>query len=434
MKPTSKQQRGLARVQLPQRDQVELQMLSLDEMLEKGHRARIVWRYAESIDLSDLYADINAVEGQAGRPPIDPRILFALWLLATLDGVSSAREVDRRSREHIPSMWICGNVKVNYHTLSDFRSQNGELLERLLIDSIGTLLHEDLITLETLAQDGMRVRASAGSSSFRRQCTLEQCLSEAESHLEQLKREQAADPDADSKRSRAAAERAARERLERIKRATETLEELRERRKQGGNQSKSEPRASTTDPEATNMKMGDGGFRPAFNVQFASDGESRLVVGVDVSNSGSDRGKMAPLHQEVCENYDVCPQDYLVDGGFTSQGDITQLETKGTRVIGPISREAQQLAAGKDPYAARAKESEQMGRFRSRMKTAEAKAKSKQRAGIAEFPNADCRNRGLTQFRVRGLVKVKAQALWNVLAFNLMRMLDLGYLETVMSN
>ena len=419
-----------------------MQFLSLDQWLDKDHRARVVWLYAESIDLSELYDAIKATDDSVGRDPIDPRILFALWMLATIEGYSSARRLAKLTTESIPYMWICGGVSVNHHRLSDFRVEHGDLLERVMIDSIAVLMKQELITLNVVAQDGMRVRASASSSSFRREPTLDECLAEAEKHLEEIKKQAEEDAGGDNRRQQAAAERAARERLERMTAAKEELADLKNKRQAStSGKKRSEPRASTTDPEARRMKMGDNGFRPAMNVQFASDGDARIIIGVDVSNQGSDQGLMAPMYEQIVSDYGKSPADYLVDGGFTKKEDIDQLDAAGTTVYGSLANEKKQLEEGKDPYAPKPRDSEAVQRFRARMGTEAGQAMYSRRAGIAEFPNADCRNRSLTQFRVRGLVKAKAQTLWHVLAFNFMRMRNLrcplreqSYLEVLMAN
>lgn len=435
MNKTPRQQRGDARVKHPERNQVQMQFLSLDQWLDKDHRARIVWQYAESVDLSELYDRIKATSGNVGRNAIDPRILFALWLLATIEGFTSARRLAELTTRDIPYMWICGGVSVNYHRLSDFRVDHGELLERIMVDSIGVLLHQKLVTLQCVAQDGMRVRASAGASSFRRGKTLDECLAQAEEHLEKLKEQQDEDSDGGNRRAKAAAERAARERLERIVRAKEELASLNERRKKNRtDKTTKEARASTTDPEAQRMKMPDGGFRPAFNVQFATDSDSRLIIGVDVVQAGGDQGQMAPMHQSLCDAYDTIPDDYLIDGGFTVKADVVEVEKRGTRVYGALANVQKQLDEGKNPYEAKRGDAAEMAAFRARMGTEEAQKKYAQRAGIAEFPNAECRNRGLNQFRVRGLIKAKAQTMWHALAHNFNRLCHLEYLEAVMAS
>ncbi|WP_182871481.1 transposase [Rhodopirellula sp. JC639] len=442
MPETYRTQRGKARTQRPERNQVEMQLLSLDQLIDAEHRVRVIWQYVESLDLSELYRPIKATVDNVGRNPVDPQILFALWLFATIEGLSSARKLDELTKRDLPYMWICGGVSVNYHLLSDFRVDHGDLLDRILTDSITVLLRNDLITLETIGQDGMRVRASAGSGSFRTQDGLKKAHQVAKEHVDRLK-ENDQDPGENERRRVAAQKRAAREKLERIEAAQLEMEDMQEKYKKrgGGKAQRSEPRASTTDPEARRTKMGDGGTRPAMNVQFASDGDAKMIVGVDVTSQGSDNGLMKPMYDEVVDRYSVTPKEYLVDGGFTKNDDITHLEQQGTAVLAPLYGEKKQLDAGKDPYAARASESDEMAAHRARMGTPEAKERYQRRSAIAEFPNADCRNRNLTQFRVRGLIKAKAQTLWHVLAFNLLRMRNLycplrekSYLEVVMGS
>ena len=229
MKKTTQQQRGEARTKVPQRSQVETQFLSLDQWLDLDHRVRIVCQYVESLDLTELYQSIKATHHSVGRDAIDPRILFALWLFATIEGLSSARRIDELTRRDIASMWICGGVPVNCHRLSDFRTQYGELLERTVTDSIAVLIHQGLITLKTVAQDGMRVRDSASSSSFRQDATLKAALHEAEDHVEKVRQQQAEETDGGDRRRAAARERAAREKQERIAAAREELKEIQQR-------------------------------------------------------------------------------------------------------------------------------------------------------------------------------------------------------------
>lgn len=420
-----------ARVKRPERQQVEWRPWALDQLLPEDHRARIVWRYVDSLDLSPLYASIRAVEGVPGRDAVDPKILMALWMFAIIESVSSARQVARLCQESVPYMWICGGVGVNYHLLSDFRTAHGEFLDQLLTDTVATLIHQDLVTLEDVAQDGMRVRAHAGASSFRRQKTLEECRDEARQHVAELREESEDETktDASQARRQAAQMRAATEREQRIEQALEELEQLKEQKEKRKKGSGNDARCSTTDPEARKMKMADGGYRPAYNVQFATDGDARIIVSVDVTNSGSDRGQMAPMHEDVCQRYGKTPEVYEVDCGFATKEDITTVEQRGSKVLAPVHGEERMRANGTDPHARQPGDTDEMFRFRQRMATEEAQEKYKQRSSIAEFPNAECRNRGLHQFRVRGLKKVKTVALWYAITFNFMRMLNLGCLE-----
>lgn len=427
------QQRGSARTQRPERTQVSMRFHSLEQMVDENHRVRLVWQYCETLDLSSIYNEIKATHSNRGRTPIDPRILFCLWFFATIEGITSARRLAELTTRDFVYMWICGGVSVNHHTLSDFRSGHGELLNRLLIDSIAVLVKEGLITLESIGQDGMRVRASAGKSSFRSQPTLERLQAEAEDYLKELNERAKQGEQAATQAEQAAQEKAARERLERIKAAQENLQKLERRRKEKrSRKGKSVPRGSTTDPEAVRMKMGDGGFRPAYNVQFASDSATRIVVAMDVNNQGSDQGQMLPIYNFVCTTYEVTPENFLVDGGFTKKSDIEVLERNGTKVYGALPNVEKQIEAGKDPYAKKPGDSEAMAEFRARMGTPEAQEIYSARASIAEFPNAECRNRGLQQFRVRGIEKTTAQALWHVLVNNFHRFKNLDFLPVLM--
>jgi len=408
---------GPKRMRYATRDQVEFQQCSLDELLPEDHEARIVWNYVCGLDLSELTGQIQAVEGGPGQAPADPRILTALWLYATLRGVGSARELNRLCQDRTPYRWICGGVSMNYHTLSDFRTQHGDLLDRLLTESVAALMAEGLVTLDRVAQDGMKVRASAGAASFRRQPTLEQALAQAEEQLRQLKQELDADPAASRTRGQAARQRAAEERMERIRAALDQLPKIAEGKKP---KDRDKARASTTDADSRVMKMGDGGFRPAYNIQFATATDSQVITGVDATNAGSDQGQLAPMVEQHKERYDEPPKEALVDGGFVKKADIDEVSPPqgGTVVYSPVmaSKDPE-----RDPHTPRDDDSPAVAEWRQRMATDEAKAIYRERASTAECVNALARNRGLQQFRVRGLQKVRAVALWYALAHNMMR-------------
>lgn len=408
---------GRPRVQRANRHQVVLRTVALDALVAEDHQARLVWQYVEGLDLGPLYAAIRAVEGHAGRTAIDPKILMALWLYATLDGVGAARQLERLCRDHVAYQWICGGVSVNYHTLSDFRTAQPGLLDDLLTRSVATLMHEELVTLHRVAQDGMRVRASAGAGSFRRRKTLEQCRVEAEEQVAALQKDLDADPGGASKRQQAARRRAARERSERIRRALEELEDVESKKKPA---EKDKARASTTDPQARVMKMGDGGFRPAQNVQFATDTDSQVITAVEVVNTGSDQGQMGPMVEQHQDRYAKVPEEILVDGGFAKGEDIEKVSSpeRGTKVYAPVQNPKKH---SRDPHVPRPGDSEAIAEWRRRMGTPEGKAIYKERASTAECVNAIARNRGLRQFLVRGLAKVRAVVLWFALAHNLMR-------------
>jgi len=407
--------RATARVRIPVRDQVEMVMAALDSFLPEDHQARTVWAFVEKQDLSALYDRIRATEDRPGRTPIDPRLLMALWLNATLDGVGAARELARRCVEELGYRWLCGGVSVNYHTLSDFRVNHAEFLDELLTRDVAVLMHEGLATLARVAQDGMRVRASAGASSYRRPPTLKQCLQDAQAQVEVLRKE--AQSTSGTPRVRAARERAARERHERVERALAKSEQIQAKKPQ---KEREKVRVSTTDPEVPVMKMGDGGFRPAANVEFATDTGSQIITGVDVTGRGSDQGEMAPMVEQHQERYDAYPGAILVDGGFAKKEDIDTVSTpgKGCMVYAPVPKPKD---AQRDRFEPLADDSAAVAEWRRRMGTHEAQQIYKERASTAECVNAIARNRGLRQFTVRGLRKIKAVVLWYVLAHNLMR-------------
>ena len=419
-------------MRLPERRPITWRDTSLEQMLDDNHVVRTIWTYVDSLDLSTLYENIKAVEGGVGRDAVDPRILLALWMFATIEGISSARQLDRLCTRDIPYMWICGDVGVNDHLLSDFRSNQADFMDELLTATVASLMSQGLVTLNMVAQDGMRVRASAGTDSFRRGETLQKHHDAAKAQVERLRAEaegESGQSGRSESQTQAARQRAADEKLERIELALKELEKLQQQKEKRKKGTDKKARCSTTDPQARVMKMGDGGFRPAYNVQFATDGDARIIVGVDLTNSGSDRGQMGPMQTQISERYGMVPKRYLVDCGFATKDDITSAELAGSMVYAPIHGEAKMLKDGNDPYERKKTDSDAMFAFRQRMKTEPAKDRYKKRAPIAEFPNALCRNHGLHQFRVRGQARARAVSLLHALVINFQRALTMGWLN-----
>lgn len=401
------------------RTQVLLRPVDLEGLLPEDHRARIVWAYVEGLDLTPLYQPIQAVEGEAGRPATDPKILLALWLYATLEGVGAARALDRLCTTHVAYQWLCGGVPMNYHTLADFRTAHGAFLDTLLTQGVAALLAQGLVTLERVAQDGVRVRASAGAASFRRRKTLEGCLAEAEAQVQTLRVELEADPGATTTRQRAARERAARERQAQVARALAQLPALEAKKKPD---ERLKARASTTDPEARVMKLADGGYRPAYNLQFATDTGAQVIVGVDATNAGTDHGQLAPMVDQLEARHAEAPGAMLVDGGFATKEDIAAVSDR-TTVYAPVQKPKDPT---RDPHAPLPTDTPAVAAWRERMGTPEAQALYKERAATAECVNAQARNRGLRSLPVRGLAKVRVIALWYAVAHNLARAIALG--------
>ena len=425
-------QQGEARLQQPNRQQVELRASDLESLLGPDHRARLVWGYVEQQDLSRLIDGVKARGSNPGRAAIDPRILFALWLYATLEGVGSGRELARLTREHDGYRWICGGVSVNYHALNDFRSGNEALMDEVLTANVAALAAAGAIRLQRVAQDGIRVRANAGAGSFRRRKSLKQHLAEAGELVAGIKARGQADPAGASRRAQAARERAAREREQRIQAALEQLPQVEAARQRKGKKAE-DARASTTDPEARVMKMGDGGWRPAYNVQFASTCEDQVIVGVEVTHVGSDLAQMAPMVEQVIERTGCTPEQWLVDGGYPAHEQIDAVDehTEGkTEVIAPVPesprKDGDDDKPRPDKHARKARDSEPVAQWRARMAEEAVKTIYKQRAATAECVNAQARNRGLQRLPVRGPGKVRAVAYLYALAHNLMRIAQLA--------
>jgi transposase len=413
-----------ARVILPNRDQIELRPMDLESLLPEGHRARLVWAWVERQDLSGMYAAIKVREGGVGRSAIAPEILLAVWLYATVQGVGSARQLSRLVLEHDAYRWISGGVQVNHHSLSDFRVAHGEALDELLSTSLAALMAVGAVKLQRVAQDGVRVRASAGAASFRRKGSLQGNLEQARARVRELKAQLDADPAHDSRRKIAAQQRARREMEQRVQAALDRLPEMEAIKRRNGGKAE-EARASTTDAQASNMKMADGGFRPAYNTQFSSDCDTLVIAGVEVSTSGSDMGQLAPMVEQVEQRVGVTPQQWMVDGGFPAHDQIDAVADK-TEVYAPVPEpRAKKDDEGndivQDKYQPKPEDSPAVAQWRQRMAGDEAKALYKLRAATAECVNAQARNRGLQRLPVRGLAKVRCVALLFALAHNLMR-------------
>jgi transposase len=405
----------------------------IDELLEADHPARAVWSYVEGLDLTPLYDRIRARGRVAGRPAIDPRLLVALWLYATLAGFTSARELADLCRRHDAFRWLAGGVSVNYHTLADFRTDHPAFVEQLLKESVEILRQQGRIDLDRIAQDGLRVRASAGAASFHRRATLERLLQEAQAELQELRQKLAAhaahpasprgvaaeDTPAgapDLSPQGAAAIRHAEGRVERVEQALERMPEIEAKIKPG---EKKEARVSTTDPQATVMKMADGGFRPAYNVEYGTTCEGQVVVGVDVVTVGSDQGQMPPMLDQIEDRFEQRPNEVVVDGGFANLEDIAEVQSGGKcQVFAPVAKPKKETV---DRHEPKATDSEDVAEWRKRMGTKKAKTIYKERAATAECVNAQARNRGLRQFMVRGVGKVKSVATWFAIAQNMAR-------------
>lgn len=404
--------KGKPRLNIPVRNQITFRNTCLDDLISDDHKVRFIWDYVSKLNLSEILKKINSVEGSVGRNTIDPRILLTLWVFAISEGVGSAREIDRLCNEHHAYMWICGEVKVNYHTISDFRANHGQELEELLIQTVAILMKGGLVTLNRISQDGVRIRANAGSSSFKRKATLKDRLKLARNHLQEIM------SNANSTGTDAAKKRASEERVKKVELALRELHALQSQKegikkkhhKRLTEKEKDRLRASTTDPQARKMKMRNGGFDPAYNAQFAVDTKSQIIVGVYVTNVGSDTKDLEKMFKKVKKLHQKTPKEWLADPGYINYDQMEELDRNGCKpyiALKTTTKENNSISA--------------INQWQIRMESEKGKQIYKERAATSECVNAIQRNRGLQQFWVRGKRKVQSVLMLFGLTHNIMR-------------
>jgi transposase len=424
---------GAVRLRVAERRQMEMVVQCPDDLVSAQHPVRMVMGLVETLDLSRFAEPIKAREGVAGRDATDPRLLVGLWLYGCIRGIGSARELARRCEESAAFRWLCGGVTVNHRLLSDFRVDHGAALDELFTQVIASMVDQELVTVRRVSQDGVRVRVSAGAGSFRREERLQKLLEESKQHVEELRRqlENAEVSGGLTARQKAARRRAAAEKQQRLEQAMAQLPELQQKQAEAARQAgqgkrgqqirNRELRVSTSDAETRVMKMPNGGFNPACNVQLATDRESRAIVGVAVSYEGSDSaGLSAPMREQVERRSGGKVEQHLLDGGYLRMADIEQTHEQGVELFVPPkpAREPRRRGHELEPKPG---DSEAVLAWKQRMASPEGKQIYRQRAAISETVNADLRSyRGLTQLTVRGIAKVKCVALWCALAYNVM--------------
>jgi transposase len=428
--------KAAVRLRKPNRTQVQMLVQCPDDLVRPMHPVRTVAKFVQSLDLSAFREPIKAREGQAGQSATDPALLVSLWLYASIQGIGSARELGRRCEAEEgsrPFLWLCGGVTVNHHLLSDFRVEHADALDELFTQVIALLVDKGLVKVRRISQDGVRVRACAGADSFRREERLKKLLEKARLHMAEL-RKQLDDPAYSgglSAQKKAARERAAREKQERLEQAIGELPELKRKQEQAAKNAGNgkhgqkirdkEQRVSTTDAEARVMKMPNGGFNPAVNVQLATDTQSRAIVGVEVSNEGSDSaGLSEPMRKQVEDRTGLKVEQHLLDGGYLSVRDIERAHEQEVELFMPPKPARSEGTRGRE-LQPKPGDSEAVLAWKARMTSEAGKTIYKERASTSETVNADLRtHRGLTQLTVRGLAKAKCAALWCALAYNVM--------------
>jgi len=430
----ARQPPAAVRLRTPERRQMAWVAQCPDDLVSATHPVRRIAQVVEHLDLAGFCQPIQAREGVPGRDATDPQLLVSLWLYACVRGIGSARELARQCQENVAFQWLCGGVTVNHRLLSDFRTDHGEALDGLFTQVVASLVDQGVVKVSRISQDGLRVRVGAGASSFRREERLEQLLQEAKQHVTELNQQReapgAAAPPVTARQA-AARQRAAREKQERLEQAIAQLPELKRRQEEAAKRAgqgkcgkkirEKELRVSTTDAEARVMKMPNGGFNPAVNVQLATDTESRALVGVEVSNEGVDSaGLSAPMRQQVEERTRGKVKEHLLDGGYLRTQDIEEAHDEGVALYVPSKPARQAENRGKE-LDVKPGDSEAVRAWKERMKSEAGKGIYQQRAATSETVHAELRTwRGLGRLPVRGLAKARCLALWCALAYNVM--------------
>lgn len=316
------------RLQPVNRKQLLWHAVDVEKLVGPDHLVRAIWELVGQLDLKGYTAEVESVEGVAGRPAYDPRLLISLWIYAYSQKVGSAREVERRCGYDPAFQWLTGMEVVNYHTLADFRVQHEKALDELFAQLLGVLSSEGLISLERVVHDGTKVKASASGNSFHREKTLRAHLEAARERVREM-----GDPRQEECSRRAAArERAARQKVERLEGALKEMEKV-----QAAPQAraeKSEQRVSETDPEARIMKHGDGGYAPSHNVQISTDTAHGIIVGASVTQAANDQHELVPALEEIERQTGRRPEHLMVDEGYTTRENVLAAAQKGVDLIG----------------------------------------------------------------------------------------------------
>jgi transposase len=327
------------RLQPVNRSQLLWHAVDVEKLVPPDHLARAVWELVGQLDLKAYTAQVGSVEGVAGRPAYDPRLLISLWIYAYSQKVGWAREVARRCEYDPAFQWLTGMEVVNYHTLADFRVQHEKALDELFAQLLGVLSSEGLISLENVVHDGTKVKASASGKSFHREKTLRAHLQAARQRVREM-----GDPrQEESRRCAAARERAGREKVEKLELALKEMEKV-----QAAPEAHAEPsqrRVSETDPEARLMKQGDGGCAPSHNVQISTDTAHSIMVGVSVTQAASDHHELVPAMEEVERQTGRQPEHLVVDDGYTTRENILKAAEKGVDLIGSTMQPNAQASA-----------------------------------------------------------------------------------------
>jgi len=414
------------RVLRPERSQPRRDLVDLDSQLPPDHLARVVWSLVSGLDLSEFYARIKARDDLAGRPASDPAVLLALWLYAALEGIGAARAVDRLCEYHAAYRWLCGGVPVNHNLLSEFRRDSGAILDRLLTQSLTSLIAEGLVKPEEVSIDGTKVRARAGRNSLAQEKKLAKLEAAVAQRIAALKSELDDAPEAADRRCQERTLRAAQEHDARLKRARERLAELEqekaERAKRHAKEEaeKSAPSVSTSDPEARSMRMPDGSIHLAWNVQVAT--ANGFIVAIEPTDRRKDSGLAVQTVEQVERRCGATPERLLADATAITQGEIDQLSQRcpGLLVYSPPPKERETVTAEtlRKRHWKHEHEPDAVKQWRERMASEAGKAVYRRRK-LTEHAHAKMKNHGFGRMPVHGIATVRVVCLLHALAHNL---------------
>ncbi len=471
------------------REQMVLRSINVEQLVDDDHSVRAIWEFVGLLDLSGFCGGIRVMEGERGRPTYNPRLMISLWIYANSTGVNSARQIARLCEYDPAYQWLSGMKVVNYHSLSDFRVDHGEALNKLFVQILAVLSSKGLISLERVMQDGTKIKARASSRSFKKKEQIEQHLEMAREHMKDLE----AQTDEEMGKSVVKArQRAARQKQQRLESALEEFKKLGSRK----TRKKKEYRVSEVEPEARNMKHADGGYAPSYNLQLSTDRWRGMIVGIGISQEATDYSELIPAVDRLKKKLGRLPEQMVTDGGYTTSNNIHQMKERGIDFIAPLTDQENQLKQkGIDPSFSReafaydeltnsyscpagktlsylGKEQRGSLRFRYRasaadcqacpfkqqccpkstrrsvmrleyeqevashrekMQTDEAKQIYKQRGQTAEFPNAWIKDKlGVRRFRLRGLTKVGLEAIWACATYNIQQWIRLCWTPRLM--
>jgi len=481
--PSRAERRRAARCKPVNRQQLLLRSVDVEKLVEEDHPVRAIWELVDRADLESFYETIEAVEGEAGCSAWDPRVLISLWIYAYSRAVSSAREISRRCEYDPAYQWLTGLEVINHHTLSDFRVQHGQALDELFVQVLGVLSHEGLVTLERVMHDGVKIEAGASDKSFRRQETLERHLESARQVVEKMKEADSEEVSERVAKARERAVRERKERLEAALRELKHMQaaqsdpekrqktrvsttdpEARIMQQPGGGFAPSYNVQISTDAKATvivglgvsqaandtgelvlamerieanwgevpQQVVVDGGFIHQGTIR-AMEGQGIDLIGPMPDHASQtvaalEKRGVAPEFFPQAFRYDaerngyVCPagRDLVFESQEKSEGSARYRYRAKLADCQSCPSKGQCCPQSQRRSLVRTEEPPEVRRHREKMASESAREMYKQRSQIAEFPNAWIKEKfGLRQFRLRGLMKVRIEALWACLTYNI---------------